>query len=364
MATVTRGYHIRTYPNGAQQRLLDRWFGASCWLSNTALEIRSYGYRRAGLRLTGNDISRWLTQWKRTPGHEWLADIPATILTQCLRDQDQAFRNFFGVKKDGTQRKVRTRYPKPKKKQTRASLRFQDVHKRCWERGELSLPKLGRLKLAEALPRTTDGKLVEIPDTVTVTRDPGGRFYVSFKAEVEVAPLPCTGRTVGVDLGLKHLATLSNGVKIEAPKKYFAAQRYLRRQKRAQSRKVGANKGEKPSARYLKQKMRVGKAQVRVTNQRVNFTHNLTTWLVRQYDEIHIEDLNVKALARGMHAKSIHDAAFGEFRRQLTYKCAWYGRKLIVTGRYERSTGVCTHCGYVTEKLPLYVREWDCPQCG
>src|SRR6266852_3466575 len=96
MRSVTRSYRIRAYPNGAQRRLLECWFGASRWLWNTTLGIRSEAYRVCGLTLTGNELSRWLTQWKRTAGHEWLAVVPATCLTQCLRDQDAAFRNFFG----------------------------------------------------------------------------------------------------------------------------------------------------------------------------------------------------------------------------------------------------------------------------
>jgi putative transposase len=95
MRRITRSYRIRAYPNGAQRRLLERWFGASRWLWNTTLGIRTEAYRVCGLTLTGNDLSRWLTQWKRTAGHEWLAAVPATCLTQCLRDQDAAFRNFF-----------------------------------------------------------------------------------------------------------------------------------------------------------------------------------------------------------------------------------------------------------------------------
>lgn len=95
MSTVTRSYRIRIYPNGAQERFLDRWFGAVRWLWNTALDIRSGAYRALGLKVTGNDVSKWLTQWKRTAGHEWLAEVPATVLTQILRDQDRAFGNFF-----------------------------------------------------------------------------------------------------------------------------------------------------------------------------------------------------------------------------------------------------------------------------
>jgi len=108
MVDITRSYRIRAYPNGAQRCLLDRWFGGIRWLWNTTLEIRSAAYRECGLTLTGNDLSRWLTQWKRTSGHEWLAQIPATALTQCLRDQDSALRNFFAQ---------RARYPRFKRKQ-------------------------------------------------------------------------------------------------------------------------------------------------------------------------------------------------------------------------------------------------------
>lgn len=261
--TVTKAYRIRAYPNGAQQRLLRRWFGAARWLWDTALEIRSAAYRVLGLRLDGNDISRMLTEWKQTAGHQWLAEVPATVLTQTLRDQDKAFRSFFGVKLDGTRAKRKTRYPKPKKRWGQASLRFQDIGK-AWERGELSLPKLGTLKLAEDLPKGKDEKLVATPGTVTLKRDAAGRYFVTFTAEVQMEPLPATGKTVGVDLGLTHLATLSTGEKIPAPKKYARAQRYLRRQRRKLSRKVGAKKGQKKSARYLKQKARVAKAEAHV----------------------------------------------------------------------------------------------------
>ena len=127
MQTITRSYRIRTYPNGAQRRLRDRWFGAYRWLWNTALEIRTAAYRECGLTLTGNDISCWLTQWKQTAGHEWLKLVPATCLTQCLRDQDAAFRNFFAG---------RAQYPKFKRKGSAGRLRFQDAGT-GWQRGVL-----------------------------------------------------------------------------------------------------------------------------------------------------------------------------------------------------------------------------------
>ena len=352
MRSVTRSYRIRAYPNSAQRRLLERWFGASRWLWNTALEIRSEAYRACRLKLTGDDLSRWLTQWRRTAGHEWLAAVPATCLRQCLRDQDSAFRNFFAR---------RARYPKFKRKSAAASLRFQDAGA-AWARGVVSLPKLGSLKLAESLPK------VERPDLVTLSRDAAGQYHVSFCAEVETSLLRITHRVVGVDLGLTHLATLSTGEKIPNPKRYHARLKYLRQQQRCLARR------QKGSRRREKQRLRVARAHARVRQERQCALHALTTRLVREFDLIFIEDLNVKGMARGLHARAIHDAAFSEVRRQLTYKSSWYGKILVTVDRWYASSKRCSVCQYTLDELRLDElrldelrldeRQWTCPRCG
>jgi len=341
---ITRSYRIRIYPNGAQRRLRARWFGAYRWLWNTALEIRTEAYRQCGLSLTGNDISRWLTQWKRTSGHEWLAAVPATCLTQCLRDQDAAFRNYFAG---------RAKYPKFKRKESAGSLRFQDAGA-AWKLGLLRLPKLGILKLAEDLPR------VDRPDLVTLSLDAAGRYFVSFCAEVEKAPpsLSCRAPAVGVDLGLKHLATLSTGEKVENPKRYQKRLRYLRQQQRCLSRR------QKGSRRRERQKLRVARAHAKVRQARQYALHELTTRLTEKFDLIFIEDLNVKALSRGRHARGIQDAAFGEIRRQLTYKAEWRDKILIEVDRWYPSSKTCSKCQHRLDELRLDVRLWTCPKCG
>ena len=336
--TVTRSYRIRAYPNGAQRR----WLGAARWLWNTALAIRCEAYRQCGLTLTGIDISRWLTQWKRTPGHEWLELVPATCLTQRLRDQDAAFRNFFAR---------RARYPRFKRTSMSGSLRFQDVGA-PWGRGLLCLPKVGVLKLAEALPQ------VERPDLVTLSRDSAGRYHVSFRAEVEVTLLPIMHRVVGVDLGLESLATLSTGEKIPNPRRYHARLRYLRQQKRGLARR------QLGSRRREKQRLRLGRAHARVRQERQFALHALTTRLVREFDVICIEDLNVKGLARGLHARALHDVAFGELRRQLAYKSDWYGKIFIEVNRWYPSSKTCSACRHTLDELRLDQRQWECPKCG
>lgn len=344
VAKITRSYRLRAYPNGAQRRMIDRWCGAVRWLWNTSLGIRGEAYRECNLSLTGTDISRWLTVWKRTPGHTWLADVPATCFTQCLRDQDRAFGNFFAR---------RARYPKFKPKRSGGSLRFQGIGA-GWSGGALSLPKLGLLKLAEALPR------IDRPDMVTLQKDALGRYFVSFSCEIESVSLslPIVNRAVGVDLGLKHLATLSTGEKVANPKRLKAHLRYLRQQQRCLARR------QKGSKRREKQRLRVAKVHARIRQEREAAIHGLTTRLVREFDLIAIEDLNVRALGRGWHARAIHDAAFGEIRRQLLYKGDVAGRVILQAPAWYPSSKTCSHCGYVLDELRLNEREWDCPRCG
>src|SRR5213082_3350761 len=179
------------------------------------------------------------------------------------------------------------------------------------------MPKLGPLKIAESLPK------VERPDQVTFSRDAAGRYYVSFCVEVETSLLPIVQRSVGVDVGLTHLATLSSGEKIPNPKRYHARLRYLRQQQRCLARR------QKGGRRREKQRLRVAPAHARVRQERQAALHVLTTCLVREFDVICIEDLNVKGLGRGRHARAIQDVAFNEVRWQLAYKSDWYGKILV-----------------------------------
>ena len=337
-----KSYRLRAYPNGAQRRLLDCWFGATRWLWNTALAIRSEAHRTSGLSLTGIDLSRWLTPWKRTAGHEWLAEVPATAFTQCLRDQDRAFSRFFGR---------HARYPRFKAKGGRQGLRFQGAGT-PWRSGVLRLPKLGVLKLAEELPE------VARPAMVTLSRDARGAYYVSFCAELPCPSLPGTGDLVGVDLGLTYLAILSTGEKISNPRHYQRRLRYLRQQQRCLARR------QKGSHRREKQRVRVARAHARVREARQYALHALTTRLVREFSVIAIEDLNVRGLARGRGARAIQDAAFGELRRQLKYKSEWYDRLLLEVDRWYASSRHCSVCRFRLDELRLDQRQWKCPKCG
>jgi len=263
-------------------------------------------------------------------------------LTQCLRDQDRAFSGFFAK---------RARYPRFKVKGARQSLRFQDVGA-GWRSGVLRLPKLGVVKLAEGLPE------VERPNMVTLSRDARGAYYVTFCAEVPCTLRPGAGALVGVDLGLTHLATLSTGEKIPNPRHYQRRLRYLRQQQRCLARR------QKGSQRREKQRLRVARAHARAREERQYALHALSTRLVKEFDVIAIEDLNVRGLARGRAARAIRDAAFGELRRQLRYKSDWYGPLLLEVDRWYASSKHCSACRFRLDELRLDQRHWTCPKCG
>ena len=239
MPLIQRSYRIRCYPNGAQVRMLNQWFGSVRFLWNHALEMRTKAWQRRKERVTGVDISRRVTKIKKLPRFAWLAKVPCTCLTQCLRDQDKAFANFFRRVKTGEA----PGYPKWKTYGMAGGLRFQDVSPK-WVKGLLVLPKLGPVKLAEDLPS------VACPDTVTLKRQVDGRYYVSFAAMVEIETLPATTGAVGIDLGLTHLATLSTGEKLPNPRRLANRLRYLRQQQRCLSRR------QKGSKRRERQRLR------------------------------------------------------------------------------------------------------------
>ena len=344
---IQRSYQFRFYPTDAQQGALAQYFGAARWAWNTSLAWRSHCYKALGEKVSGVDFSRELTFLKSLEPLSWLKQVPATVLTQALRDQDRAFSNFFAKN---------ARYPRFRRRQGAASIRFQldqRVVAGAYRAGELlKLPGLGALSIRWS--RIPAG----IPKMVTVRRNSAGQYFVAFMVEESVALLPASPATVGVDVGLKDILITSDGKKSGNPR-YL--RRYQRRLAMAQRRLSRKRKG---SGRWHRQRQRVAKLHIKVSSARQDFLHKQTTDLVRGHGAIAIEDLNVKGLARTRLAKSMNDAALGELRRQLTYKTAWYGRELLIADRFAPTSKTCSRCGSVQAQMPLRTRDWTCPDCG
>jgi len=197
------------------------------------------------------------------------------------------------------------------------------------------------------------------PSTVTVSRDAAGRWFVSLLCECPIGPLPPSGTTVGIDAGLTSLVTLSTGEKITNPRHERRDRARLALAQRRLSRKT---KGSENRARA---RVKVARVHARITDRRRDYLHKLSTRLVRDNQAVVIEDLNVAGMLRNHSlARAISGAAWSDLRGMLEYKCGWYGRDLIVAGRWFPSSKTCSDCGHQIGALPLRIREWVCPRCG
>lgn len=346
MVTRLKAYKFRFYPTAEQRHQLAVEFGNARFVWNRCLALRSQAWEERQERHNYVSLNRQVTEWKRTE-FPWLADSAACCLTQGLMDQDRAFKNFF---------EKRGRYPRFKSRYDRQAVRYQLDQRqieRTYRAGTfLKLPKLGLLKIRwSQIPAGA-------PKMATVSKTPDGRYFVSFACEVEIKPLPLTGQTIGVDLGIKDVAVSSDGWKSGNPRHLKGQLKHLKRQQRFLARK------QKGSNRRRRQRQRVARIHAKIAAMRQDFLHKTTTALVQRADVIALEDLNVKGMLKNHPlAGAIADVGMGEFRRQIEYKAAWAGRKVIVVDRWAPTSKTCSHCGSYQQKMPLSVREWTCPDC-
>ena len=344
---VKRTYKYRFYPTPEQAADLTRTFGCVRKVYNLALETRTTAWDQQHERVTYLQSSALLTQWKRSGDLAYLNEVPGVPLQQALRHLQSAFARFW----DG-----QARYPRFKSRKkyraaaeyTRSAFRYRD--------GQLHLAKM-TAPLAVVWSRSLpDGAE---PSTVTVSRDPAGRWFVSLLCQCVVESLPAGATVVGVDAGITSLATLSTGEKIANPRH---ESRDRARLALAQRRLARTQKG---SANRDKARLKVARVHARITDRRRDFLHKLTTRFVRENQAVVIEDLSVRNMVRNHHlARAISDAGWRQMRDMLAYKCEWYGRDLVVIGRWYPSSKVCSACGRAAASLPLGVREWACVSCG
>ncbi|WP_080058933.1 RNA-guided endonuclease InsQ/TnpB family protein [Spirosoma aerolatum] len=335
-------YTYRIYPTISQKQALAKVFGCTRYVYNWALRERETAYKR-GEKMNYNQSSAALTILKKSPGFEWLNEVSCVPTQQALRHLQTAYTNFF---------EGRAKYPSAKKKRHRQSAEFTASSFK-YENGILSLAKIGPLKVRWSRPFTSK------PTTVTVTKTPSGRYYVSLILD-EPAPVhyPKTGNSIGIDLGINKLATLSNGETIDNLKSTKKYEKRLAKAQRTLSRKT------KGSGRWNRQRIKVARIQEKIADTRKDHLNKVTTDLVKRFDLIAVEDLNVKGMVKNRKlAKHISDASFGTFVSMLDYKCNWRGKRLVKIDRWYPSSKTCSGCGHKLAELPLSIRSWQCPAC-
>jgi len=344
---VKRAYKYRFYPTSAQAQELARTFGCARKVWNLALNARTTAWYQRQQRVGYVQTSALLTEWKRSEDLAFLNEVSSVPLQQALRHLQGAFAAFWDK---------RARYPKFKsRKKSRASAEYTRSAFR-YRDGHLWLAKMDApldIRWSRPLPGGAE------PSTVTVSRDPAGRWFVSLLCECPIGPLPPSGTTVGIDAGLTSLVTLSTGEKITNPRHERRDRARLALAQRRLSRKT------KGSENRAKARVKVARVHARITDRRRDMLHKLSTRLVRENQAVVIEDLNVAGMLRNHSlARAISGAAWSDLRGMLEYKCGWYGRDLIVAGRWFPSSKTCSDCGHQIGALPLGIREWVCPRCG
>jgi len=343
---IKRAYKFRFYPTSEQEMILAKTFGCARFAYNYMLRLRTDAWMQRQERIGYHETSAALTALKKQPEYAWLNEVSSVPVQQALRHLQTAFNNFFAK---------RARYPQFKRKDGPQAAEYTTSAFKLDGRS-LKLAKMSEplaVRWSRQIPKAAK------VTTVTVSKDSAGRYFVSLLCDDVVAKKQAVDGKIGVDLGLTHFAILSTGEKVAAPNTF---RRYEKKLAKLQRRLAKKTKGAK---RREKAKLKVARLHAKIADARRDFLHKLSTRLINENQVIAIESLSVSNMQKNRClSKSISDASWSEFVRQLEYKARWYGRELIGIDRWYPSSKRCSDCGYTMPKMPLSVREWVCPECG
>ena len=342
---MQKAFKYRFYPTTEQETFLRRTMGCTRLVYNKALALRTNAYYQEQKRIGYLETSKALTAWKQEEELSFLREVSSVPLQQALRCLQTAFTNFF---------EGQAKYPSFKKKSHGGSALFADTAFSL-KNGEVFIAKCKEalpIRWSRQLPKTAQ------PSSITIKLTPSGKWFVSILCDVKILSLPKVESKVGLDMGITTLLTVSNGEKVANPKSLRQVQKNLKRLQKDLARKV------KGSNNRYKARLKVAKLYEKVSNIRRDNLNKVTTKLIQENQLITVETLNVKGMMKNHNlAQAIGDASWGELVRQLEYKANWYGRTLVKIDQWFPSSKRCSSCGHTLRKLPLNIREWDCPEC-
>ena len=342
MKIIKYTYKFKLNPTQEQKILLNKHFGSVRWIYNYFLNQRKEEYLNNKKSLTYNKQSSFLTQLKKNKETEWLKEINSQTLQYSLRCLDTAYQCFFSG---------RAKFPRYKSKKNKNSFtipQFVSINK-----NSLFIPKF-KDGIEMIMERKIKGNIKHCCISKTSTE----KYFVSILTELEYQPVNKTNQSVGIDLGIKDFLVLSNGTKVKNHRFLKHYEKDLTLNQKFLSRKI------KGSNRYEKQRLKVARIYEKITNSRMYLIHKTSTNLIKQFDAIYLEDLNVKGMMKNHKlAKAISDVCWSKFINILEYKANWNDKQIIHIDRFFPSSKTCSKCGWINNNLTLKDRNWIC-KCG
>ncbi len=341
MKTIKYTYKFRLEPTEDQKILLNKHFGSVRFVYNYFLNQRKEEYLNNKKSLNYYDQAKYLTDIKKKEETKWLKEINSQTLQYSLNCLDIAYQGFFNK---------RTQFPNFKSKRSRNSFTVPQNVK--VNDGKLFIPKFKGIEVI--MEREIKGKIGK----ATISKTPTGKYFVSILTEREYTPVPTTGKKVGIDLGLKDFLVLSTGSKIKNGGFLKQLEHQLKLNQKHLSRKTNGSK------RRERQRLKVARIHEKISNSRMDLIHKTSLDLIKNFDVIYLEDLNIKGMIKNHKlAKSISDVSWGKFIEVLTYKALWNDKEVVKVDRFFPSSKTCNYCGWINNSLTLKDRSWKC-KCG